>query len=172
LYADTFAFMAIGLAGYAAFQQIMRAFYSMQDTRTPWLINSAGVLVNIATAFPLFIALGVPGLGLSHAISYVAALAFGAIVLSSRLEGWEGRSLGSWLVPFIGASVAAGAVSWLVARFVGRAVDITVFGGQALQVVSAVALGAAVYLGIAAAFRFEELGRAMRLTGRLLGRAS
>jgi putative peptidoglycan lipid II flippase len=171
LFADTFAYMAIGLAGYAAFQQIMRAFYSMQDTRTPWLINSAGVLVNIITAFPLFVALGVPGLGLSHAISYLAALAVGAFVLTSRLGGWEGRSLISWLFPFAAASVAAGAAAWLVARFLEGAVDTSAFGGQAIQVLASVAVGIAVYLGIAAAFRFEEFGRAMRLSGKLLGRA-
>jgi putative peptidoglycan lipid II flippase len=170
LFADTLAFMAIGLWAYALFQQLMRVFYSMQDTRTPWLVNSAGVVVNVLTAFPLFLAMGVPGLGLAHAIGYMAALLIGWIVLRARLGGWGGERF-SWLLSFSIASVFAGLAAWGASELVEGVVDVSALSGQLLQVLAGVAAGIAIYAGIARAFRFDELNRALRIAGRLVGRA-
>lgn len=171
LYADTFAYMAIGLWGYAAFQQIMRAFYSMQDTRTPTIVNSAGFAVNIATAFPLFYWMGVPGLGLSHSISYLTALVYAVFVMRARVGSLGERELGGWLLRVGVASTASGFSAWGVATLIEGWVDIAALGGQILQVTAAIAAGIVVYLALAAALRLEELQRAMKMAGRFFGKA-
>jgi putative peptidoglycan lipid II flippase len=157
LFANTFAWMAIGLGAYAAFQQIMRAFYALQDTKTPWIVNLASVALNIVTAIPLYIAMGVPGLSLSHAISYIGGAIYGAIVLRKRIGGLDGRRLTTSHVRIGVASIVTGLVAWLISVSIGHAMDVTRLGGELLQVSAAVAGGIAAYLLMAKALGVGEL---------------
>ncbi|MGH6958874.1 MAG: murein biosynthesis integral membrane protein MurJ [Dongiaceae bacterium] len=166
LYADTFVMMAIGLGAYAGFQQIMRAFYARQDTRTPWVVNIAAVALNTAVNLPLYAWMGVPGLALGHTISYLFAAAYGGALLRRRLGGLDGRRLASSHARIALASVATAFVAWLVARAVAGAVDTSVFGGRLLQVSSAVSAGLVLYAAMSAVLRLDEFRALWRLVSR------
>lgn len=170
LFAETFVPMALGLGFYAAFQQLMRAFYAMQDTRTPLVVNIGAVGAQIVTALPLYAAFGVPGLGLSHAISYVVGALWGGAILRRRLGGIEGRRMLSSHLRIGIASAATGVVAWGVARSVGAATDTTALGGQAIQVGAAVGAGIAVYLVAAVLLRVEEMRAFAQTVGARFGR--
>ena len=94
LVADVLVAFAIGLFPFSAFQLLLRAFYAMQDTRTPALVNLAAVAINVVADLVLFFGLdlGVQGLALGHAISY----GFGSIALllliRRRLRGIDGAT--------------------------------------------------------------------------------
>ncbi len=167
LFAETFLLMAIGLAAYAVFQQLMRASYARQDTKTPWIVNSIAVAVNIAIAFPLFAALDVPGLALAHAISYIFAAILGGVVLRRQLGGLDGAHIARSATRIGVAATASGFGAWIVARSLADAVGASL-GGQVLQVGLAVATGFAIYAGLAAAMRLDEfrpLARMVRVGG-------
>ena len=167
LYTDTFVLMAIGLYAYAAFQQIMRAFYARQDTKTPWIVNIAAVAINIAVDIPLYRAMGVPGLALGHTISYVCALIYGGLLLRKRLGGLDGRRLVSSHVRIGAASLITAFASWGVARLIATVVDVEPMPGRLLQVGAAVGAGLILYAGLAAALRLDEFRPLMRMvTGR------
>ena len=72
LTASILAVMALGLFPFSLFQLILRAFYAMQDSRTPALINIAAVTVNVLVDLLFFFVLdlGVPVSALGHAVSY------------------------------------------------------------------------------------------------------
>ncbi|HEV2686017.1 MAG TPA: murein biosynthesis integral membrane protein MurJ [Actinomycetota bacterium] len=163
LTADTFVLMSIGLGAFAAFQQLMRAFYAMQDTKTPWLVNVVTNVVNIATALPLYVVMGVPGLALSMTLSYVGGAVYGAAVLRSRINGIDGARLVTSHVRIGLASVATGLVAWVIAKSVGSAVDIAHFAGQLAQVGSAVLGGIATYLVAAKLLGVDELKPLIRM---------
>lgn len=167
LYANTFVLMAIGLAAYAAFQQVMRAFYARQDTKTPWLVNIWAVGLNLAVAVPLYAWLGVPGLGLAHALSYLLAAGLGGELLRRRLGGIDGRRL-AWSHLRIGAAAAVtGAASWGIAEAIGRSVDTHRLAGSLLQVGAAITGGLMLYAALSAVLRLEEFRPLMRMvTGR------
>lgn len=156
LFADTFVLMAVGLGAYAAFQMLMRAFYAMQDTRTPLVVNILAVGVNIVTAIPLYRTMGVPGLALSHALSYAAGAIGGGLILRARLHGLDGARLLGAHARIGVASAATGAVAWLVARAVGDRVALHTFAGQITQVGVAVAAGLVAYVALARALRIQE----------------
>ncbi len=156
LLADTLAFMALGLGGFAVFQQQTRALYARQDTRTPWLINFWSTAFNIVVNFPLFAALGVPGLALGHAASYLLAAVIGGAILRRKLGGIDGRRVAVSHAKILGASAATGAVAWAASRAVADAVDTTALSGQMLEVAAGVASGIAVYAGLAVLLRMEE----------------
>ena len=168
LFADTFLLMAIGLIAYAAFQQLMRASYARQDTRTPWIVNSIAVGFNIAIAFPLFAWLDVPGLALAHAISYIFAAILGGAVLRRQLGGLDGARVGSSALRIGVASAVSAAAAWLVAKGIGGSASL---GGQLLQVGSAVAVALVLYGALAALLRLDEFRPLMRMVaGRFAGR--
>ena len=157
LTADTFVLMSIGLGAFAAFQQLMRAFYAMQDTKTPWVVNIVTNAVNIATAIPLYVVMGVPGLALSMTLSYLGGAVYGAAVLRSRIGGIDGARLVTSHVRIGLASVATGLVAWVIAKSVGSAVDVAHFPGQLAQVGSAVLGGIATYVVAAKLLGVDEL---------------
>jgi putative peptidoglycan lipid II flippase len=166
-FADTFVLMAIGLGAFAAFQQLMRAFYAMQDTRTPWIVNVVTNVVNIVTAWPLYVLIGVPGLALSMSLSYIGGAVYGAAVLRSRIGGLDGARLLTSHVRIGIASVATGATAWIIAKAVARAIDVGRLGGEAVQVGAAVAGGVALYVVAAKLLGVDEL---RPLIGMVAGR--
>jgi putative peptidoglycan lipid II flippase len=169
LYADTFAYMAVGLPAYAAFQQILRAFYAQQDTKTPLVVNSWAVVITSAFAIPLYRALGVPGLGLAHTIGYLWAVAHGGVLLRRRLEGIDGRRLLSSHARIGVASAVTALVAWVVARALEPAPG--ALAGSAVQVGAAVGAGIVLYAGLAAAFRMDEFRPVWRLVSAPFRRA-
>ena len=172
LFAQTFVLMAIGLMSYAAFQQVMRAFYAMQDTRTPWIVNIIAITAQVASAFPLFATLGIPGLGLAHAISYTVGLAVAVVILRRRLGGMDGARLLRSHLRIGVAAAATGVASWAVARGIGSAVDLASFGGQFAQVVGAVAVGLVLYGALAKLLAIEEMRPLLAIVKRRRGRTS
>jgi hypothetical protein len=65
------------------------------------------------------------------------------------------------------AGLATAGAAWLVAEAIGRWLGTTTLGAQAIQVMSAVAVGLAVFLASAVALRIEEVDLVRRqVTGR------
>jgi putative peptidoglycan lipid II flippase len=155
--------MAVGLPAYAAFQQILRAFYAQQDTKTPLVVNSWAVVITTALAVPLYRALGVPGLGLAHTLGYLWAVVHGGVLLRRRLEGIDGRRLLSSHARIGVASAATALAAWVVARALEPARG--ELAGSALQVGAAVAAGVMLYAAIAAALHMDEFRPMWRLVG-------
>ena len=60
--AHTVAGFSLGLVPFSIYLFSLRAFYSLQDTRTPFWLNCAENVLNIALAVPLYAWLGIPGL--------------------------------------------------------------------------------------------------------------
>jgi putative peptidoglycan lipid II flippase len=72
LAAEVLVFYAIGLCGYFTQQILPRAFYAMQDSKTPARTAVAAVVLNVGLNLTLIWPLGVGGLALSTALcSYV-----------------------------------------------------------------------------------------------------
>ncbi|MDD5458840.1 MAG: murein biosynthesis integral membrane protein MurJ [Phycisphaerae bacterium] len=78
LAAKTLAFYSVGLAGFFMQQIVTRAFYAVQDSKTPMRSTIAAVLLNVILNLVLIWPLGIAGLALSTAIcSYVQVAVLG-----------------------------------------------------------------------------------------------
>jgi putative peptidoglycan lipid II flippase len=159
LVANVLVFFALGLFSFSAFQLLLRAFYAMQDTRTPALINIAAVGLNTAVNLFYFFVLhlGVRGLALGHATAYTFACIAAVVLIRRRLGGLEGRMVARGLVKVLAGAAATGGAAYLVSRWLGSAVGVSTVGGQAVQVLGAVAAGLLVFLAAALILRMEEL---------------
>jgi putative peptidoglycan lipid II flippase len=153
LVAQTIAGFAAGLVAFSAYLFSLRAFYSLQDTRTPFWLNCAENVLNIALAVPLYAWLGIPGLALAFSGAYIGAAALTLLVVRARLGGIDGRRLADTSARALGAGIVVLAATWGIAHTLGwdgtgRAILTTAVGAV---------VGGGLYVGGLALLRVDEL---------------
>ncbi len=84
---DTLKMFAVGLLPFSLYLFLLRGFYALSDTRTPFFLNVFENGINIALALPLAMAFGVMGLALAYSLSYIAAALLTFYVLNKRVGG-------------------------------------------------------------------------------------
>lgn len=116
------AVFAFGLVPFSTYQLQLRAFYALQDTRTPFLINlcvnAALVVVDLALYLTLPDELKIVGLAAGHATSFVVGLAVCSRVLSGRLAGLDGGLAVRTAVRALVAVLLPSTVAWTIAHLV------------------------------------------------------
>jgi putative peptidoglycan lipid II flippase len=171
LVAGVLTVFSVGLFSFSGFQMMLRAFYAMQDTRTPALINVGAVALNTAVNVLYFRYLKVEGLALGHATAYTFAAIASVTILSRRLGGLEWRPLGRALAQIVLAGLAAGATAWAVSQAVAGSLGSDSLGPQLVQVGGGVMAGVGTFVLVAWGFGLQELDYVRRLLpGRLGGR--
>jgi putative peptidoglycan lipid II flippase len=170
LVASVLQMFVIGLVPFSLFQLFLRAFYSLQDTKTPFLINCGAVALTTGLNVPLFHLYGVRGLAAGHACGYAAGAVAQGRALGRRVAGAGPPALLRGAPRTLGAAAAMGAVVWLVARGVDALGDTDTFVWSAAQVAAAVGAGLASYLLFARWFGVAELRHVAGLLGRRFGR--
>src|ERR1051325_11865748 len=86
-------FLAPGLVSYATVNVVARAFYAMQDTRTPMKIGVMAMVVNVFLAFALMWPLKEGGLALANTLSSAMNAAALLLALRQRLGAIQGKQL-------------------------------------------------------------------------------
>jgi putative peptidoglycan lipid II flippase len=164
LVADVLVGFSVGLFPFSAFQLLLRAYYAMQNTRTPALVNLAAVAINVAADLVLFFGadLGVQGLALGHAISYGFGSVALLLLIRRRLRGIDGARVLGTVGRTLLAGAATAATAWLVARWLGTTVGTATLTEQSLQVFTAIASGVAVFVAASTVLRIEEVDAVRR----------
>jgi putative peptidoglycan lipid II flippase len=165
LVSDTLVGFAIGLPFFSTYLFALRAFYSLSDTRTPFLLNCVENAVNIGLAILFFDLFGIPGLAYAYASAYAVAAMLTLAVLSRRLGGLQGRGIGTSATKILSVSVLAAGAAWIVGSAVGWASSGTAIIAVVLGLAAAIAVTA---LGLWA-FKiqeFRELAELVRLRRR------
>jgi len=166
LVADVLQFFVIGLVPFSLFQLFLRAFYALQDTKTPFLINCGAVALNAAVNIPMFAWLGVRGLAAGHALAYIFGVTVQGRSLSKRIGGLDGRRLTRNALKIAIASLVMGALVWGLSQVVDRLVPLDALSGQIIAVLVPVLGGLVAYLGLSQVLGIEELGYVRGLIAR------
>lgn len=170
LIAHTLVAFSAGLASFSAFQVLLRAFYAMQDARTPALINVVASALNAGVNVVFFRYFGVEGLALGLTTSYTFATVVALAVLRRRLRRIEGRRLSASLARIVVAAALAALAAWLAARAGAAVAGTGVFVADLVQVTLGIVVGTAVYAGLSAALRVEEFAMVKRVLLTRFGR--
>ena len=159
--ASTLGFFAIGLVGHIVVHVLARAFYAMQDTRTPVTWAIIAVAVNVPLMTVLVGPMGVEGLALALSISAVLEVTGLLWSLHARIEGVdEGailRSLGRAGLAAIAAGLVMAGGLWLVQSFAADVLADPL--GRLASLFVLVAAGAAVFVALAVSFGSPELAQ-------------
>ena len=163
---------AAGLIGHSIMEVLTRAFYAQQDTKTPVLIGTIAMGLNVVFSFAfasLFRQMGwMPHGGLALANSLATALEATAlfVVMRQRLHGIEGNYLARGFAACALASLGMGAGLWFWTQAAGSLNPwVVALGG--------VALGGIIYGMAVLVLRVPEIQILIQaITRRLVRRAS
>lgn len=172
----------LGLIPFTLFYVLLRGFYALEDTRTPFIITVIFSVLLLALLVPFFGLLSGNGVQISfialcYSISYWVGLVIAWIVLARRVHGMESGKL----VLSIGRMFIAGVISLLTMILVigqvnnlmfgaGEAIDYSNKGLILLRLLIVSAVGLLVYLLAAWALRVPEISMAQRLISSKLRR--
>ena len=163
-------FFALGLVPYSIDMLLTKTFYSMQDTRTPMIINCFVVAVNILCNLIFFRWLGVKGLALGFSTAYLFSMLLDGTVLRLRLGKLGGRKA---MLTAVKAGAAAGGMAAIVYAshyLVSRLHPAAGLWGDLLLAALPLAEGAVVFFFLAHLLRMEELDALKQFFSRYLGR--
>jgi putative peptidoglycan lipid II flippase len=163
---------AAGLIGHSIMEVLTRAFYAQQDTKTPVLIGTIAMGLNVVFSFTfawLFDRMGwMPLGGLALANSLATALEATALflVMRQRLNGIEGGYLARGFAACALASLGMGIGLWVWMQAVGSL-------NRWFVALGGVALGGILYGMGVLLFRLPEIQILVRaITRRVVRRAS
>jgi putative peptidoglycan lipid II flippase len=164
------AVFAVGLVPFSTYQLQLRAFYAMQDTRTPTLVNLGVNATLVVVDLILFVLLpadlAVVGLAAGHATSFVVGLGLCSAVLSRRLGGLPVHLVLRTAVRCLLAAAVAAAPAWVVVAGVHRTLGDDV-PGAAVALVGGGAVLLVGYVLLTRRLRVPEVGQ---VTGPVLRR--
>jgi putative peptidoglycan lipid II flippase len=159
--ASALLYFAVGLVGHIVVHVLTRAFYAMQDTRTPVTWAVVAVVINVVLMAMLVGPMGVEGLALALSISAVLEVIGLLWSLHRRIESVEEteilRSLGRAAVAAVAAALLMLGGLTIFESSLGGVLDNPV--GRLLALLLLSAAGGAVFLVVAAALRSPEIGQ-------------
>lgn len=164
LTARALSFYAPGLMVFCLAKVFVPAFYALQDTRTPVKIGLCGVMLNFTLNVACALTLPEYWRHAGMAFSTVIAEGFNGLMLAWFLRRALGpfgiRGILAGLARAFGAAAAMAAVAFCAERLLTTSLYVYLPHkvAQLIGVPVAIAIGAAVYFGIARLLRFPELG--------------
>jgi len=157
---QTLTFYSFGLCGYFAQQVLARAYYSMQDSRTPMTSALVAVFANFLLNLALIWPLGRAGLACATALCSYLQVGILVIMLRRRL----GHSILDGLLMTLGKTLAATAVMSMVAAVTILLLRYAPAGRlfEIVKLIVIVAAAVAAYVLAAKSLRVEMLSLVIR----------
>jgi len=153
LTAGVLVWFAVGLPAFSLYLLFVRGYTSMQDTRTPFIINVGENVVLIALDLVLYPAMGVQGLALGFTISYVVAAAAAGWDLRRRTGALSDEGTASTVSRIVVATAVMAVVVILVSIGINDEKGLAL----AARVLASVGIGVLTFAGVARALGVEEL---------------
>jgi len=158
-------FYGLGVAPQLADELLPRAFFALQDARTPLIINLWIVAVNIALSVLLVRRLGLGGIALALTLAAVLETLLLLLFLQRKLPGLLDaaflRDSSTLLVAAVSAGLAALLVQWPISHLPLRPLLLNL-----VELVVGGLVGGAAFARVAAAFGWREHERVMALLRR------
>ena len=163
---------APGVLMFSVHYMVLRGFYALEDTRTPFFIQCVVAAVNIAFTIGLTMAVVpanvAPALALAYGCAYLVGGLLSLGVLSRRLGGLAGVALLGFIARAVAAAVPAAVLVWLAIAALGEVgLDADDKGDSLVLLAVGGLVGAVVYVVGARLMRITEV---TRISSMLLSR--
>jgi putative peptidoglycan lipid II flippase len=143
-----------------------RAFYALQDTKTPVAISITSVTLSVFLNwfFLNYTHLGVGGFALSFSIMGFVNMILLMIILRRKIHGIRGQAILTSFVKTMLASIVMGAVIWVLQNVI-VSMDLQLGGHweAAIVVVCGMGAGMLVFFSVAWLLKMEEFAMVLRL---------
>ena len=180
---------AVGLLPFSLFYVLLRGWYSVEDTRTPFYLTVVYNLLMVGLSLPLFylasVRFKVTALALGYSLAYWFTFALAWFILARRLQNVQVRRTASVLARLLVAGLVAAVAGFaanlglqqLLSEVLDEAIPLGFSGRPLLAFIAAVASAAVavvVYVVLARLMRVAEISQAWSMVaGKLpFGRRS
>ncbi len=157
LTARTLSFFALSLFAQSLIPLLARVFYALQDTKTPVILSTLSLVLNIYLSLQLIDVLGVAGLGLGFSIASIVNVLLLWLLLRKRIGDLDDMRVFRSVMTITGLSVLAGWVIYGMLFAIEPYVATRTTFGLLVQAGIAGSLGVVVYVGLARLFNMEEI---------------
>jgi putative peptidoglycan lipid II flippase len=154
---NALAFFSLSLFAQCLIPLLVRAFFALHDTWTPFKIAFVGALVNIIFSLILKDIYGVVGLALAFSIASIFQLALLWVALRKQTGTIKELSILQTLFKISVAVMTMGLITQLVKTWLGNTVDMSRFWGVLTQGFVAGMVGLLSYGIIASLLKIEEM---------------
>jgi putative peptidoglycan lipid II flippase len=165
------AILAISIAARSLTHILVRVFYSLHNTTTPFLTNLLSTIINIGLSYYFLFVIKSGVLGMAFAITVASLIE--TVVLTSLLYSLAGFSRSHLVFPvlkMIGITLITSFALWVPLRFLDALIfDTTRTVPLILLTVTVGLIGMAVYIFLSYIFKIKELGVFMRLAQKIGG---
>ena len=163
LIGNTISAFGLAMVTFTFHYMMLRGFYANEDTRTPFFIQVAIAVVNVAVAIVLSGLVDPAHVAMMLALSFGIAYAFGAVLSTTLLSRAVGPMIDREMAVFgvrllLAAAVAAAAMLGSALGLEALGLDPERASGGLPIAILAGLLGAAAYLVAAKLLRMEQLG--------------
>lgn len=165
--AGAMQFYAVGLLGLAASIVLTRCFFAMHDSKTPVVVATFVVALNVVCSALTVHPFGVNGLALSNSFASLVEAGVLGFLLVRRIGMAEGGLAATSLVSTLIASGAMAAVASAVATALWRVS--APFWHHCAVLILAMIAGGLVFLAVGAALRIRELSELWSLFSSRVG---
>lgn len=155
--ANTLAFFTLSLLAQALIPLLVRTFFVLHDTWTPFLVGLVSSLINIIAGIYLKSLLGVSGLALAFSLSMIIQLALLWLTLRDKLGTLHESKMISSILKISAASIVMILVVQFLKAPLANIVDMTKFWGILTQGVVAGTTGLLVFAYICYKLKVEEI---------------
>lgn len=144
-------YYAIGMLGFGLREVLSRAFYSLQDTKTPAINAAIAVVINIVLNIILSRYMGIGGLALATSISAIVCTLLLFISLRKKIGPFGFKDISVSFMKIILASIVMGVFARLSFDM------LAVSRGQSIGLFAAIGMGAIVYCVLIYFLKIEEI---------------
>jgi len=153
--AGAMQFYAVGLLGLAASIVLTRCFFATHDSRTPVMVATAVMVLNVACSAVLVRPFGINGLASANSLSSLAEAIVLVAILRRRVGGVDGDLFGSSLARIGIAAAAMAVAAWASNAILWHAAG-TIWQHAATLAVD-ITVGGAVFVVVGTLLRVREL---------------
>jgi putative peptidoglycan lipid II flippase len=165
------AILAISIAARSLTHILVRVFYSLHNTTTPFLTNLLSTIINIGLSYYFLFVIKSGVLGMAFAITVASLIE--TIVLTALLYSLAGFASSHLIFPvlkMIGITFVTSLALWIPLRFLDALIfDTTRTIPLILLTVTVGLIGLGVYILLSYIFKIKELGVFVRLVQKIGG---
>jgi len=148
--------LVLGLFAQSAVQLLARAFYALQDTKTPFYVAVVTEAVNILTVILLIGKFKVLGLAIAVSLSSLVQMVLLLFILRTRFDNLDDKNIIKSVVKIAAASFAAGIGIQLVKMMVASQVNLDTFLGVFAQLAISGLVGLGIFVAACYIMKLEE----------------
>jgi putative peptidoglycan lipid II flippase len=144
-------YYSIGMIGFGLREVLSRAFYSLQDTKTPTINAAISVTINIILNIILSRFLGIGGLALATSISAIFCTVLLFIGLRAKIGPFGMKNITISFLKILCASIIMGVFAWIVYGILVIRINLN------LALVITIGTGAAIYFVMIYFMKIKEV---------------